>query len=392
MPVDFYDLVVGTVLRLRNRAGPNARTWPIPLDRRAHADALMRAPVVVKLAPALELRLRLAMRHEGPPGQHFGLQRAMKPLILAVRLRVIRTAVTHPNPQSNQPDGQLRQLAELARCAPRRAVIGVDLARQPVSGERPFQMGLHSGCRLERARLQHHVEARMVIEHGQRMAPAFAHGSKVALEIHLPQLVGLLTLEALPGGGIGRCSRRNPVVAMQNPGNRAGGRRRHRRLIAQEPGDLARAPGGVARAHAEHVLLKRGRGDRWRVQRPAGLIGQSGDAIFFISIKPFVAGLAAHTEASAQIGKGHALMQSEFDELLAQFHGVSWVPRHGRIRGSWTARKCQPCLRTPVSYVSGLNTTATKKRSKENASQPLILKCPQRAVTTVWYPKSTLSE
>jgi hypothetical protein len=24
-------------------------------------------------------------------------------------------------------------------------------------------------------------------------------------------------------------------------------------------------------------------------------------------------------------------------------------------QGSWTARKCQPCPRTPVSYVPGLN-------------------------------------
>jgi hypothetical protein len=35
--------------------------------------------------------------------------------------------------------------------------------------------------------------------------------------------------------------------------------------------------------------------------------------------------------------------------------------------------------------------TATKKRSKENASQPQTLKCPERAVTTVWDFKRTLS-
>jgi hypothetical protein len=34
--------------------------------------------------------------------------------------------------------------------------------------------------------------------------------------------------------------------------------------------------------------------------------------------------------------------------------------------------------------------TAKKKRSKENAFQPLILKCPERARTTVWYFRSTL--
>ena len=49
-------------------------------------------------------------------------------------------------------------------------------------------------------------------------------------------------------------------------------------------------------------------------------------------------------------------------------------------------------LATVRGGTSFLCPTATKKRSKENASQPLILKCPQRAMTTVWYPKSTLSE
>jgi hypothetical protein len=47
-------------------------------------------------------------------------------------------------------------------------------------------------------------------------------------------------------------------------------------------------------------------------------------------------------------------------------------------------------LATVRGGTSFLGPSATKKRSKENAFQPLILKCPQRAVITFWYPKSTL--
>ena len=42
-------------------------------------------------------------------------------------------------------------------------------------------------------------------------------------------------------------------------------------------------------------------------------------------------------------------------------------------------------LATVRGGTSFLFPTAKKKRSKENASQPLILKCPERALTTVWY-------
>jgi hypothetical protein len=48
-------------------------------------------------------------------------------------------------------------------------------------------------------------------------------------------------------------------------------------------------------------------------------------------------------------------------------------------------------LTTVRGGTSFLCQTATKKRSKENALQPLILKCPERAVFTVWYFRKTLS-
>jgi hypothetical protein len=47
-------------------------------------------------------------------------------------------------------------------------------------------------------------------------------------------------------------------------------------------------------------------------------------------------------------------------------------------------------LATVRGGTSFLGPSATKKRSKENASQPLILKCPERAPLTVWYFRRTL--
>jgi hypothetical protein len=47
-------------------------------------------------------------------------------------------------------------------------------------------------------------------------------------------------------------------------------------------------------------------------------------------------------------------------------------------------------LATVRGGTSFLCQTATKKRSKENALQPLNSRCPERAVLTVWYVRKTL--
>src|SRR5476649_1717049 len=42
-------------------------------------------------------------------------------------------------------------------------------------------------------------------------------------------------------------------------------------------------------------------------------------------------------------------------------------------QGSWTARKCQPCPRTPVSYVPGLNTKRQRNEAKKTLSKRRLI-------------------
>jgi hypothetical protein len=49
-------------------------------------------------------------------------------------------------------------------------------------------------------------------------------------------------------------------------------------------------------------------------------------------------------------------------------------------------------LATVRGGTSFLFPTAKKKRSKENAFPQSAHKCPERAITTIWDPKSTLGE
>src|ERR1700686_5662776 len=85
----------------------------------------------------------------------------------------------------------------------------------------------------------------MVVDHGQRIA-APAPRAEVALEVHLPQLVGLGALEALAGTGMLARALLELAVPPQNLRDRA--RRRHNHLSGalQHSGNLAPAPGIVA--------------------------------------------------------------------------------------------------------------------------------------------------
>ncbi|MDB5741843.1 MAG: hypothetical protein JWR68_158 [Polaromonas sp.] len=240
--------------------------WPIAdgagtvtAGRRAQAQRIVRALVVVHAAPARKGALRLGQAGKAAPGQHLGFQRAMKPLDLAVGLRVVRRAVADPDAQADQPDTELAQaMAGQARAAPGRAIVRIDAHRQPIALEHLRQVRLHAGRGHAGAGLQRQIEARVVVQQRQGVAAPLA-GRKVALEVDLPQRVGRFVLEALPGLGRFAGLGRDQAVAVQDC--RDGARPGHigQAQFAQTPGDLAPAPTGVLPAQSCDGLLHLGR-------------------------------------------------------------------------------------------------------------------------------------
>ena len=67
---------------------------------------------------------------------HFCLECAVETLVLAVRLRMVRTAVADVNTQADEPHAKPGQRA-LPTVASGRAVIGVDALRQAIALEHP---------------------------------------------------------------------------------------------------------------------------------------------------------------------------------------------------------------------------------------------------------------
>src|SRR5580698_3712577 len=75
---------------------------PVPRDRRGHVECLMRALGVVDRTPCVEGMLRAPETDKGATTEQLGLQGAMKPLILAVGLRMGWAAVRQPHAKADQ--------------------------------------------------------------------------------------------------------------------------------------------------------------------------------------------------------------------------------------------------------------------------------------------------
>src|SRR6201996_4097751 len=120
-----YDVVI-PIFDRRKAFGIGSRAGSITRNRRRHVERLMWALGVVDRTPCIECVLGCAETGEVAATEQFSLERAMKPLILAIGLRMGRPAVGQPHAQADQPDAQRGELSGLGGAAPGRAVIGVD--------------------------------------------------------------------------------------------------------------------------------------------------------------------------------------------------------------------------------------------------------------------------
>ena len=89
--------------------------------------------------------------------------------------------------------------------------------------------------------MQDHIEARVVVQHGQRVI-TYGVGGEVALEVHLPQCIGRLVLEARPRRGRLAGQRVDQAVPAQHRVRGTGGHL-HAFVALEHVGNLASAPG-----------------------------------------------------------------------------------------------------------------------------------------------------
>lgn len=192
----------------------------------------------------------------------------MKPLNLAVSLRVIQRAVSDFYAQADEPDCQSAERASrLGGDAPRASVVGVDAKRQTVALEHLHHLTLHRGRVGLPTRRDGKAVSRMIVQDSERFA-APSGRFKITFEVHLPQCIGSIVLEAVPPRACLARLGRDQAMAMQDARDRAGSGRLHAR-IAERGAELASTPARVQCAQCDHGLLKRRTALRGAAQRPA---------------------------------------------------------------------------------------------------------------------------
>ena len=254
----------GLVLDGRQRIGPGPRTGHIPAGGRLQPTGFVGPHQIVLVAPAIEGRLGGRQRAEHAALEQLGAERPMQALVLALRLRMGRAAMADADPQPQQPHRQ-RRPGRRQSAAPRPAVVHEHAVRQAVALEEPRETRLHGRARLVGTRLEGQQKAGVIVENSERMAPAAPRAQrKMALEIHLPQLVGRRPLEPLRGAGLGRPRPQLPMPP-QDRRNRGGMEDQGRLLGGEAHGQLAPAPLRMAARSASTAASTAGtvcRGER----------------------------------------------------------------------------------------------------------------------------------
>src|SRR2546421_12797861 len=113
----------------------------------------------------------------------------MEALVFALCLRVPGPAMTDRNAQADQPGGEGRMAALRTGSSPRRAVVAQDTLRHSMLSEAVRQRLLNRVRPLVGAGREHETEARVIVEHRQRMTALTAKQPKMAFEVHLPHRV-----------------------------------------------------------------------------------------------------------------------------------------------------------------------------------------------------------
>ena len=204
---------------------------------------------------------------------------------------------------------------------------------------------MYGGPAFVGAGLQADREARMVVEQGQRVAARPADG-EMALEVHLPKIVGGGVLEADKRAMRGRMPAVQPAVAAQDRGDRARARHLRGAQIQQPPAQLAPAPGRMRVAQRQHMRLHRlGRTAR-RTVGAARAVMQPGPPLSPMARQPLVTRRRADTEAPAQPTQMAAFRPRQQHKLLTQIHGGHLLPRHGSL-----LPRENSCLNKPVHHV-----------------------------------------
>src|SRR4051812_1908389 len=290
---------------------------------------------IVDGSPLVERLLDVSKVPGALEGEDLGLQGSMEAFVLASALRMVGPAVDGPDPELEKPYRQLGPGVFKGE-APRAAIVDEHRIRQSVTAERRLKMSAHRRALFVVTSSQAQRKARVVVQHRQRVTGHAVLQRTVPLEVHLPELIGRILLEARVRLSRRARGLRHPIVPAQDFVHR-----RYRRnglpVALQAMRDLARSPGRVSIAQRDDLLLGRSCRALRTVMRPPRPIRQRRIA-GIVPLEPLVAGRRADAVLLAQLPPVHTFLLGKHYELSSLVHDRHLSPRHGS----------PPCLRNPA--------------------------------------------
>ena len=197
--VDLSQQFTVVIFRHWRGLGHGTRAWGEAGCGGGEAKRFVGPLVVIDGAPEVKGLLAVLKAVKAAQGKHFGLEAAVEAFVLSLGLGVVGAAMADPDAEPQQPDakhGPAGFGAGSGWHAPGRTIVAEQAARQAVVAENRGQPGLDRLGLLVGTGLQPQGKAAVVIQQGQGMAPA-TPGGEMALEIHLPQIVGSRMFKAL---------------------------------------------------------------------------------------------------------------------------------------------------------------------------------------------------
>ena len=156
----------------------------------------MRTLEVVEVSPSIEAALAVGQVGVSASLEQLSLEGPVEALELAEGLGVVWPTVDHSDSQLDQPDCQWGE-GVVNVAAPGRAVVNQYRIGHAVVAEDGRKMVMDGLSPLVCTSPHTQGEPRMVVQDRQRVATSTADDRDMPLEVHLPQLVGPLVLEAL---------------------------------------------------------------------------------------------------------------------------------------------------------------------------------------------------
>jgi hypothetical protein len=354
LPNNVADVVFdgGKLFRKRMRADA------VAICRYVQPQCLMRTLAIINVSIFIEVLLNVRKLTKTVPPKQIHIQCAMKPFILSLSLGMMRARMANTNTQPNHPHRQWRVLM-LQVVSPGCSVIHGHTFRQSVTAERRGQVILDRFGSLIQTRLQAHNVTGMIIQNRQRMTSALIGCPEPPFEIHLPELIRSFMLESLRALMFVRLVRVDFSIPVQNPVDRAIGRKLQLAPVCQNASDLTCAPTWVPRPFSQDLLLNCGFRSSGRVMRSSRSVHQRRFASCLRSRHPLIKSFRTHLKTSTNFADVGPRLRSQPEYFLPKRHALlHLVPGHSmpppRIESPYW--RCYPCLGTCVTYVSGPNT------------------------------------